>query len=193
MSSDKDWVCVGKIGGPHGIGGDVKVHAYTEQPIALGDFRDLRISPDLKKVRISSLRQANKGGLIARIEGCEGRNAAEALRGLELLVPRDAFPEPQDDEYYLVDLEGLEAVDLAGAKIGKVKAVVNYGAGDLVVLTLDEPRKGVGTEAILPFRKAIFPDVNLADGQVTVVMDDWLEALREGVAEQSGTEEGESK
>lgn len=179
MSKEDKWVCVGAIGAPHGLAGEVRIRAFAEPPLVLQDFAELRMSPDLEAVKITSLRQG-KSHLIARIEGVAGRTQAEALRGRQLMVPRAALPEPEDDEFYLVDLEGLLAVDTKGRPVGTVVSVVNYGAGDLVVLDLDEPRKGIGKEVVLPFQRHLFPEVNLADKFVTVALEEWLDAIHEG-------------
>jgi 16S rRNA processing protein RimM len=183
---------VGAIGAPHGIAGEVRIRAFTEQPLALQDFSELSMSPNMEVVTITSLRQGQPH-LIARIEGVAGRTEAEALRGRELLVPRAALPEPEDDEFYVVDLEGLSAVDASGRRVGTVTSVVNYGAGDLVMLDLDEPRKGVGKEVLIPFQRRLFPEVNLTDGLVTVRLEDWLEANQEDTADRTAETEAASK
>lgn len=184
MSEEDKWVCVGAIGAPHGVAGEVRIRAFAEPPLVLQDFAELRMSPNLEAVRITALRQG-KSHLIARIEGVAGRTEAEALRGRQLLVARAAFPEPEDGEFYLVDLEGLLAVDTKGRPVGTVVSVVNYGAGDLVVLDLDEPRKGIGKEVVLPFQRHLFPEVNLADQFVTVALEEWLDAIHEDVTDRT--------
>lgn len=192
MSKEGKWVCVGAIGAPHGVAGEVRIRAFAEPPLVLQDFAELRMSPNLEAVRITALRQG-KSHLIARIEGVAGRTEAEALRGRQLLVPRAALPEPEDGEFYLVDLEGLLAVDTKGRRLGTVVSVVNYGAGDLVVLDLDEPRKGIGKEVVLPFQRRLFPEVNLADKFVTVALEDWLNAIQGNATDRTQETEKASK
>ena len=184
MSDDGKWVCVGAIGAPHGVAGEVRIRAFTERPLALQDFAELSTLPDMEPVTITSLRQA-KSHLIARLEGVVGRDEAEALRGRQLVVPRKALPKPEDGEFYLVDLEGLSAMDANGTSVGTIVSVVNYGAGDLVVLRMNKPRKGVGREVLIPFNRNLFPEVNLAEGFITVALDDWLGMIEDESADRT--------
>jgi 16S rRNA processing protein RimM len=107
---------------------------------------------------------AAKGGVIVRAEGVETRDAAEALRGVRLYVPRDRLPEPEgEDEFYLDDLVGLEAVDAEGAARGRVVAVQNFGAGDLV-----EVRGPDGETFYVPFTREAVPEVDVKGGRVVI-------------------------
>ena len=90
---------------------------------------------------------------------------ADALRGLRLYIPRDLLPEPDEDEFYLADLIGLEARDPAGAVIGRIKAVHNFGAGDLLEI---EPAAR-GASWWLAFTRETVPEVRLAEGVIVVV------------------------
>jgi 16S rRNA processing protein RimM len=107
---------------------------------------------------------AAKGGVLVKAEGVETRDDAEALRGLRLYIPRDRLPEPEDeDEFYLSDLVGLEAVDAAGAPRGRVVAVQNFGAGDLV-----EVRGPDGETFYVPFTREAVPEVDVKGRRVVI-------------------------
>ncbi|MBI4723463.1 MAG: 16S rRNA processing protein RimM, partial [Rhodomicrobium sp.] len=108
---------------------------------------------------------AGCGAVIARLRGVADRNAAEALRGMELFVSRDALPPAEADEYYHSDLIGLTAVSSEGETLGEIVAVHNFGAGDLLELRLANSRQ---TE-LIPFESAHVPRVDLGARRVTIV------------------------
>src|SRR5690606_3615773 len=106
-----------------------------------------------------------KDGLIARTKEIETKEQADALRGLRLYVPRAALPEPDEDEFYLADLIGLEARAPDGEVLGRIKAVQNFGASDMLEI---DPGAGRPTW-YLPFTREAVPEVRLADGHVLAV------------------------
>jgi len=112
-----------------------------------------------------------KGGLVARVAEAEDRAQAEGLRGLELYIARAALPAAADDEFYLVDLIGLSARDRSGALVGAVKAVDNFGAGDL----LEIAPAGGGSSWWLPFTKDAVPEVRIAEGSIVIERPDEAE------------------
>ena len=121
-------VTLAAIAGAHGVTGEVRLKLFGDGVEALAahkSFNDGALT--LKKVRSD-----NKGGAIARFAESTSRNDAEKLRGTVLTVPRDALPALEDGEYYHTDLIGLAAVSDAGDALGRVVAVMNYGAGDIV-------------------------------------------------------------
>lgn len=170
----KDWVCVGTLAGAHGVRGDVRLKSFTADPAAIAAFPRLCRGPDGPPVSLSALRPI-KDGFAARVAGVGDREAAQALSGTELYVPREDLPEPDADEYYLADLEGLTAVDQSGAAIGRVAGVQNFGAGDVIELMLDMPVAGYGKSVLMPFEAAFVPDVDIAHGKVVIALDAWLE------------------
>jgi 16S rRNA processing protein RimM len=157
-------VLMGAILGAHGIKGEVKVKSFTGQPSAIADYGPL-LDPKRKRsldLKVTGQGDAAKGIVIARIEGVADRNAAEALKGVELFVEREKLPATAGpDEFYLADLIGLGAVDKAGAKLGAIVSVDNYGAGDLLLVV---PEGGEGF--VVPFTKAFVPMVDIAGGKV---------------------------
>ena len=104
--------------------------------------------------------------MVAHVAGVDDRNAAEALRGVELYVDRSRLPAADEGEFYYADLVGLRAEDAAGSVVGKVLAVHNFGAGDLLEIRLaEEP-----VTELIPFTDAFVPVVDVAAGRVVVVM-----------------------
>ncbi len=125
------FVTLATIGAPHGVKGEVRVKSFTAEPMALGGYGPL-FSKDGRKLEVERLRPAKGDMLVAKFLGIEDRDAAEALKGLAIGVDRAALPAPEPDEFYHADLIGLAAFDAAGAPLGTVVAVDNYGAGDIL-------------------------------------------------------------
>jgi 16S rRNA processing protein RimM len=163
MSADR-LLAVGRVAGAFGVRGEVRIAAFTQQPLALARFRALMRQDGSPALVITTAREA-KGGLICRCDGVETKEQADALRGLRLFVPRDALPEPDEDEFYLADLIGLDVVDPAGAPVGKIKSVQDFGAGDILEII---PAEG-GATWYLPFTREAVPEVKIADGVIVAV------------------------
>ncbi len=150
MSTQKP-LTLAAITGAHGVAGEVRLKLFGEGLAALKvhtRFNDGALT--LKKVR-----DDHKGGAVARFAEVADRNAAEALRGTTLTVPRDALPPLAEGEFYHADLLGLPAVSEDGAPIGTVADVLNYGASDLV-----EIQKPDGKRYLVPLTGNAVPDWN---------------------------------
>ncbi len=163
---------LGEFGRAHGLSGEVRLKSYTADPAAIATYGALR-GADGRTVEITSLRPTSGAPdiLIARVAGVAGRTAAEALNRLALYVPRDRLGLPaEEDEFFAADLVGLAVVDAAGAALGTVRAVPNYGGGDLLEIA---PASG-GATALLPFTRAFVPAIDLAARTVTVAPPDDL-------------------
>ena len=155
-------ILVGRIAAAHGLRGLVKLQSLTGEPGAIGRYGPLLDAAGQRRFEVT-VQNLVKGGVVARIAGVEDRNAAEKLRGIELYLPREALPPAEEGEYYHADLLGL-AVELAnGRPIGRVQAVDNFGAGDL--LTVERPGR---TAVSLPFTDRVVPVVDLAAGRIVV-------------------------
>ena len=150
------------VGAPHGVRGEVRVKSFAADPTAIGDYGVL-YAKDGRVFEIERIRAA-KDVVIAKFRGIDNRDAAEALKGLELGVDRSALPDPGEDEFYHADLIGLEAFDPAGAPLGHVVTVQNYGAGD--ILEIAPPKR---PSILVPFTKINVPDIDVAAGRLTVV------------------------
>lgn len=168
-------VCVGRIGAPHGVRGLVVVHSFTEVAEDVASYGPVATAGG-DKLSLE-IRGAKKAGLIAAIEGVADRQAAEALRGELLYVDRARLPAPAEDEYYLADLTGLEAVDDGALALGRVVAVHDFGAGDLVEI---QPE---GEESVLiAFTRENVPEVDIARGRIVVAGPAWRAARQSGKA-----------
>lgn len=157
-------LAVGRVAGAFGVRGEVRISTFTEEPLALARFGALMRQDGSPGLTITTAREA-KGGLICRCDGVETKEQADALRGLRLFVMRDALPEPDEDEFYLADLIGLDVVDPAGAPVGKIKSVQDFGAGDILEII---PAEG-GATWYLPFTREAVPEVKIADGVIVAV------------------------
>ena len=166
----RNLIFVAQVGAAHGVRGEVKVTTFTADPMALADYKTLLRQDGSPALTIASARPA-KGGIVARLKGVADRNAAEALRGLKLYIPRDSLPEPEEDEFYLADLIGLFVETAEGEALGTVKAVQDFGAGDLLEI---QPR--AGATWWLPFTRQAVPEVRLAQGKLIAAPPATLEA-----------------
>jgi 16S rRNA processing protein RimM len=159
-------VLMGAILGAHGIKGEVKVKSFAAKPAAIADYGPLTDARHKRtfELTVTGTADAAKGVVIGRIAGIADRNAAEALKGVELFVARERLPAPADpEEYYLADLIGLVAFDAKGEKLGEIVSVDNYGAGDLLLVV---PANGEGF--VVPFNKTFVPMVDVAGGRVVL-------------------------
>jgi 16S rRNA processing protein RimM len=155
-------ILVGRIGAAHGVKGLVKLQSFTGEPAAIGGYGPLTDAAGQRRFEVTVL-NAVKGGVVARIAGIADRTGAEKLRGIELYMPRDRLPPAAEGEYYHADLVGL-AVELAdGRPFGRVRAVENFGAGDL--LAIERPGR---PPVSLPFTDRVVPVVDLTGGRVVV-------------------------
>ena len=156
-----DRVCVGAIGGAYGVKGEVRLKSFCADPAAIADYAPLQDEAGTRTFDVR-LTGTLKGALSARLSGVPTREAADALKGVRLYAPRDRLPPPDEDEYYHADLIGLTVQDAGGAEIGRVAAVLNHGAGDL--LEVRGPRlKG---SALIPFTREAVPTVDLTAGLI---------------------------
>jgi 16S rRNA processing protein RimM len=160
MAEANDWVCVAAVATAHGIRGALKLRCFTERPedaVAYGPVYNR------KGERLFALKAIgqSRGGLLVEAEGVHDRNAAEALRGVELFVPRKVLPELDSDEFYHSDLQGLEVRRTDGTRLGVVRALDNFGAGDILDVLADD-----GRSFALPFDRATVRTVDLERGLV---------------------------
>lgn len=153
-----DRICVGAIAGAFGVRGEVRLKSYTADPQAVADYSPLWTEDGKRSFSVTIMR-AIPNGLAARLSGIATKEDADALRGTELFADRDRLPSLPDDEFYHADLIGLTVVDTGGAELGRVRAVYNHGAGDILEV--------VGTRTLLlPFTRAIVPTVDLTAGRI---------------------------
>ena len=158
-------VLLGRIASAHGIRGEELVHTYTEAPESIGAYGALSDANGSRHFTIKVARITPKG-VIARVVGVADRNAAEALKGIELYVDRARLPAAAEGEYYHADLVGLTAVDGEARTIGRIIAVQNFGAGDLLEIRLT----GSSKTELVPFRDAFVLEVDLAARRAVVLL-----------------------
>ena len=160
-----DRICVARIGAAHGVRGEVKLWSFTEDPAAVAGYGPLETQDGSRRFEIEALRPA-KDHFVARIAGIGDRDAAERLRNLELFIPRTRLPQiGEADTFYHADLVGLDVVTAEGAQVGTVRAVHNFGAGDIIEIM----PAGSGEPMMLPFNEVTVPKVDIAAKQIVVV------------------------
>jgi 16S rRNA processing protein RimM len=162
---------VARIGAAHGVRGELKLWSFTEDPGAVADYGPFDTEDGKRQFEIESMRAA-KDHFVVRLSGVEDRTAAEKLTNTDLYVPRDRLPPiDEDDTYYHTDLIGLAAVTPEGVALGKVTALYNFGAGDLIEITTPQG----GEPLLLPFTNAVAPDVDIEGGKVVIVVPSIIE------------------
>lgn len=161
--STPDHVCVGAIAGSFGVRGEVRLKSFCSEPSDVGSYGALSTEDGTTQYDITLTRPV-KSGYAAKLSGVVTKEDADALRGTRLYAPRSALPNLSDDEYYHADLVGLMALDTGGAELGKVTAVLNHGAGDILELK----GNGAGSGLLIPFTLAAVPTVDLAAGRVII-------------------------
>ena len=162
-------ICVARIGAAHGVRGAVKLWTFTEDPFAVKAYGPLWSKDGARRFELTSAREA-RGHLVATLRGITTRDEAERLNGLELYVAREKLPATDEGEYYHADLIGLSAVTAAGEPIGRVIAIHNFGAGDIIEIAPPE-----GVTMLLPFTNAVVPTVDLAGGRVVIAFPGEIE------------------
>jgi 16S rRNA processing protein RimM len=157
-------ICVARIGAAHGVRGAVKLWTFTEDPLAVKHYGPLTTKDGTRQFEVATAREAN-GYLVATLKGIATREEAERLNGVELYIAREKLPDTDEDEYYHADLIGLDAVSAADEPIGRVIAIHNFGAGDIIEIAPPH-----GTTMLLPFTNAVVPTVDLGSGRVVIVL-----------------------
>jgi 16S rRNA processing protein RimM len=155
-------ICVARIGAAHGVRGAVKLWTFTEDPLAVTRYGPLMTKDGARQIEVTHAREA-KDHLVATLKGIATREDAERLNGVELYIAREKLPATDDDEYYHADLIGLAAVNAANEPLGRVIAIHNFGAGNIIEIAPPQ-----GTTLLLPFTNAVVPTVDLANGRVVI-------------------------
>ena len=159
-------ITVGRLHGAFGVRGELKLESFTAPENAILRYQPwtLRDAQGCERMVEGARGRAGAKGLVVTIPGIEGRDAAEAMRGTEVLVPRSALPPPAPGEYYWVDLEGLRVVNAEGVDFGTVSHLFSTGANDVLVARGDRER-------LIPFLE---PDyIRSVDFDAGLVTVDW--------------------
>ena len=169
---DKARVLVGVFGAPHGVRGQIRLKSFTGEPAAVGSYGPLCDAAGSRSFAVTALRLLKGDMFVATLAGIDQREAAVALNGVELFVARAALPVADAEEFYHADLIGLRAEAVDGALLGRVRNVLNFGAGDI----LEIAPAGGGDMLVLPFTRAVVPVIDMAGGRVVVMVPEEIEA-----------------
>jgi len=173
MSAER--VVLGVVVGAHGVRGAIRLKSFTADPAAIGDYGPVEDEAGQRRFRLRVL-AVGKDVVTVAIDGVTDRDGAEALKGTRLCVPRAALPATADeDEFYHADLLGLTVETAAGALLGKVAAIHDFGAGTMVEVT-----GTAGGSVLLPFTRAVVPVIDLAGRRLVVEPPAETEARPEG-------------
>ena len=162
-------VCVGAIAGSFGVKGEVRLKSFCAEPQDIATYGPLTDDRGATSWDIRITRPI-KGGFAVRLSGVATKEAADALRGTRLFAPRAALPSLPDDEFYHADLIGLTVLDTGGVEIGRIKAVLNHGAGDILEIATADASQPI----LLPFTRLNVPTIDLALGKAIADIPDGL-------------------
>jgi 16S rRNA processing protein RimM len=157
-------VLLAAVTGAQGLKGAVKVKLFTETPEALTSYGPLHDAKG-RRFAVTAVKPGKPGEAVISLSGITDRAGAEALKGVELFVGRDALPEPGQEEFYHADLIGLEAQDSEGRMLGKVAAIHNYGARDVMEIARPD-----GDSVLLAFTRESVPVIDITGGRVVVAV-----------------------
>ena len=167
MKDARDWVVIGEITRPHGIKGAVRVTVHTDYPERFDSLSQVYIMPaggGLPREVSFALVGRHKQQLICCLEDVSSREAAEKLRGMLLVIPRDEAIKLPPDHYYIFELVGLAVYTEDGKHLGRLKDVLQPGANDVYIVEAE----ALDHEILLPAIKDVIISVDLAKGQMLV-------------------------
>ncbi|MCE2491114.1 MAG: ribosome maturation factor RimM [Alphaproteobacteria bacterium] len=155
--------CLGVITGARGTRGEVRIRTFTERAEDIAAYGPLTDETGARSFTLVDLRPI-KGGIAARVEGIQDRTAAEALKGTQLYVARDALPDSEGDEFYHTDLLGMRVVTVNGEEFGRVLALHDFGAGDVL-----EIERMDGPPLVVPFTRDTVPEIDTDKGYLVLI------------------------
>ncbi len=155
-------VLMGLVLGAHGIKGAVRVLSYAAAPEDIASYGPLEDESGRRKFSLAVMGKA-RGAMLAEVEGIGDRDAAAALKGTKLYLPRSALPAPAEGEFYWGDLVGLRAELRGGTALGEVVAVHDFGGGPSL-----EVKRETGSPVMVPFTNRVVPVVDLGAGKVVI-------------------------
>jgi 16S rRNA processing protein RimM len=161
-------ILIAEIGAAHGVRGELRVKAFTADPLGIADYGPLHGEKG-GVFRVKSMRHLKDDMLVVAFDGVADRTAAEKLTRTKLYVERSALPPPDEDEFYHADLVGLAVETTTGEAIGTVIAVANFGADDLL-----EVRRPGGASVYVPFSRAVVPTLDFAAGKAIIAPPEGL-------------------
>lgn len=162
--SDKQHICVGELTAPHGVRGLLRLRVLLDDAVSV--FKLPLTRADGAAVRLTQ-KGVQKDGYLVAVDGVADRNAADTWRNTKLFAPRASLPQTADTEFYVADLQGLQAFDDAGQALGTVSAIYDFGAG--VSLEIKQAGKAA---LVVPFNNRCVPQVDVAAGCITINLPD---------------------
>ena len=162
-------ICVGALAGAFGVRGEVRLKSFTSNPDDIENYAPLFTENGDKSFELVITGRL-KNSFAARLSGVVKKEQADDLKGTKLFVPRDRLPSLQEDEFYYSDLIGMIVYDTGGNEIGRVQAVLNHGAGDLLEIHGANFKMSV----IIPFTKEAVPTVDIASRRIVIDPPDGL-------------------
>lgn len=162
-----DIVILGRLADPYGIRGWLKLHPFGDDPLDWDEIPVWWISKDGESWRECGLKglKVHGNGVVVLLEGIDDRTAAEAMKGVLVGAPRDALPETDEDEFYWADLIGLDVINTAEERLGKVVGLLETGAHDVLRVVGDDE-----VERLLPFVAAV---VLTVDKEARLIRVEW--------------------
>jgi len=174
-------VCLGEIAGAHGVKGMVRVWSFTAEPAAIAAYGTLTDASGERRFALK-MTGMSRSHVLAEITGVTDRSAAVALKGTRLYVSRARLPAAEADEYYHGELIGLIAEFAHGARLGPVIAVEDFGAGTVLEIARED-----GESVLVPFTRAVVPEVDVARGRLVIdPLPGLLEPVEPGEAGEAG-------
>lgn len=172
-------LCLGAFAGAHGVRGEVKVKTFTETEEGVARYGPVESEDAKRRFTLTFIRAPKPGFALVRADGIKTREEAAALAGVRFYVGRDRLGAAGADEFYIEDLIGLAVRDEAGAELGQVAAVYNFGAGDVIELKDAPGRSGA---VMVPFTRGAVPAVDIEAGFITIARAalDEVEAAGDG-------------
>ena len=175
-------IVIAKITSVHGIKGLVKIMSFSANPDDILKYASKMFDGSERKYKLKIINQIpskNNDLFIAQIDGIENRNQAELLTNTELFIKRSDLKKSKNNEFYYIDLVGLEVWNNQQKKIGKVLAVNDFGAGGLVEIQFDDQKYNKNQINNFTFTDQIFPEVNIEKGYLVFEMPDVIEILED--------------
>ena len=157
-------VLLAAVIGAQGLKGAVRVKLFTEAPQGLTRYGAL-MDGEGQRYEVTAMRPGKAGEAVICFAGVNDRDAAEKLKGLQLFVARETLPQPGAEEFYHADLIGLEAQDSEARVLGKISALHNFGAGDVMEIARPD-----GDTILITFTRETVPTIDIAGGRIVVAV-----------------------
>ena len=155
-------ICVGVIAGAHGVRGAVRFKIFTQDPLAILAYKELKNISGTTRFEVINASVHKGDTIIASFANIKDRNQAEALKSTKLYIDREKLPTLNDEEFYHADLVGLAVKIFESPLTGEVRAVHNFGAGDLLEIGCK------GHDIVVPLTKEVVPEINLKQGYLLI-------------------------